>query len=521
MNALSRLSLMLLVWLGIVPVAVAQPAPFRSELFTLLPDDFAVCVVLHDLRGHAARWEQSDWLKAFRASGVGKSILETPEVRQLERWQSEMKKHLDLDWPTLRDDILGETLILAYSPGPRIKPDDERGLFLLSVRKPERLIQVIDRLNEVQTKSGEVKLSEKQYKGHTYYRRVQSGKEQYYSIKESLAAVATKEEIMRAFLDRRSAPPTANPWAERFQRAGGESALATMFLNPRLLDAEVLQKGKKDDPIFGYWRALEAVFVTVTVRDDAELRFAVQADTNKLPGWAKSAFLQTAPASSLWQRFPEPSIVTLASRIDFTGGADGLTMLMPEKDRKKLSSDWQRSIGALQGLDPFKDILPNVGPDWGVCVLPSKDPQHLPQTIFALAVKPGSKEQPVDQALFEAVKFFAGIAVLEYNKNNPNSLIRLQTLMQEKVEVKYLTNDKLFPPGFRPACALKDGYLLIATSPEATANFRLRANKLNEGKGIPLLRISAPELAKLLQHRREHILNSLTDRKQMSAPASE
>jgi hypothetical protein len=517
MKKITRMPLVLLVWLGIVPFVAAQSAPFRSELLALLPDDFAVCVVMHDLRGHAARWEQSDWLKTFRASPVGKSFLDAPEVRQLDRWQSEMKKHLDLDWRALRDDILGETLILAYSPGPRNKPDDERGLFLLHVHKPERLVQVIDRLNEAQTRSGEVRLTELHHKGNTYYRRVQTGKTQYYSIKGSLAAVATKEEIIQAFLDRRSAPAKDNPWAKRLQRAGAESAIVTMFVNPRLLDAEVLQNSKKDDPLSGYWRALEAVIVTVTIQDEAELRVSIQADAAKLPEWAKSAFTQTMPASSLWQRFPERSILTIAARTDFAGAADALKLLMPEKDRKKLTNDWQRGIGSLQRLDPFKDILPNIGPDWGICVLPSKDAKQLPQTIFALAVKQGSKDQPVDQTLFEAVKFFARIAVLDYNKDSSNSIIRLQTLMQDKVEVMFLSNDTLFPPGFRPACALKDGFLLLASSPDAIANFRLHDKKPDERKDTPLVRVSAPELAKLLEHRREHILTNLTDRQQMSA----
>jgi hypothetical protein len=516
MNAITRLPLMLLVWLGIVPFATAQSAPFRSELLALLPDDFAVCVVMHDLRGHAGRWEQSEWLKTFRASAVGKSFLDAPEMQQLERWQSEMKRHLDLDWPTLRDDILGETLILAYSPGPKTNPEDERGLFLLQVRKPERLIQVIDKLNEAQIKSGELKLTELQHKGNTYFRRVQAGKTQYYSVKESLAAVTTKEEILQAFLDRRSAPAKDNPWASRFQRAGAESAVVTMFVNPRKLDAEVLQNSKKGDPLSGYWRALEAVFVSVAIQDEAELRISIQADGGKLPEWAKSAFTQTTPASSLWQRFPERSILTIAARTDFAGAADALKLLMPEKDRKKLTTDWQGSIGALLRLDPFKDILPNIGPDWGICVLPSKDPKQLPQTMFALAVKPGSKDQPVDKTLFKAVELFAGIAVLDYNKKNPDSIIRLQTVRQNEVEVVYLSNHKLFPPGFQPACALKDGFLVFASSPDAIVNFRSHDRKPDERKDTPLLRVSAPELAKLLEHRREHILMSLTDRQQMS-----
>jgi hypothetical protein len=516
MNTIPRLFLMLSLWLGLIPFAAAQAAPLREDLLSLLPDDFAVCVVMRDLRGHSARWEQSAWLKTFRSSAVGKSFLDAPEMKQFEHLQSEMKKHLDLDWETLRDDILGDTLILAYRPGPKNKPDDERGLILLHLRKPDRLIKVIDRLNEAQIKSEKMKLTSHEYKGQTYHCRTEGGKTQFYIVKDSLAAIASKEDVLRSFLDR----PTQDkdsPWPSRFERAGAKSAFLTMCVNPRMLDAEILQNNKKDDPLPGYWRALEAIFVTLTIQEEAELRIIIQANADNLPDWAKGAFIQTTSSSTLWERFPERSILTIASRTDFSGAGNALKLLMPEKDRKKVLGDWQAGLGAILRLDPFKDILPNIGPDWGVCILPARDAKHLPQAIFALAVKPGSKDQAVDQMLFKGVELFAGIAVLEYNKNNPDSIIRLQTVPQDKIEVKFLANDKLFPPGFQPACALKDGFLLFATSPEAIASFRLQTPKTEERKDTPLARISAPELAKLLEQRRDHILTSLTDRQQMSA----
>lgn len=510
MTAITRPILILFAWLAAVPFAAAQSNPFRYELLSLLPDDFAVCMVMHDLKGNAARWEKSDWLATFRAAPLGKALLDGPEMQQLERMQADLKKHLDLDWPTLRDDLLGDTLILAYSPGPKDQPDDERGLILLHARKPDRLRQFIDRLNEAQKASGELKdLAELQYRGHTYYRRKQGDKTQFYFVKDSLAAFTVKEKLLHAFLDRHGAPARESSWAKRFKKAGVEQAFLTMCVNPRALDAELLASSKKGDPFAGYWRALDAIFVTVAIQDEAELRLSIQANTELLPKWASSTFTRTAPPSSLWDRFPEQSIVTIAAQTDFAGLGEALTLLMPEKDRKKVASDWKGGVGAVVQLDLFKDLLPNVGPDWGVCVLPSRDAKQVPQTIVALAVKPGSKERPVDQTLVKGLELFASIAVLEHNKNNPDAPIRVETVSQGKVEVKYLAGDKAFPPGIAPAFALKDGFLLLASAPEAIDGFRLREKKPSERKETPLVRISAPELARLLEQRREHILSSL------------
>jgi hypothetical protein len=107
---------------------------------------------------------------------------------------------------------------------------------------------------------------------------------------------------------------------------------------------------------------------------------------------------------------------------------------------------------------------------------------------------------------------FVDLALMAHNKTNPNDIIRLEKMKQGNVEVKFLANDKLFPPGLQPAWAVKDGFLVIATTPDAIASFRLREKKGGEPKDSLMMRISAPELAKLLEHRRDHILSSLNEK---------
>lgn len=503
-----RFVLILSLWLAAVPIAAAQ-TPFRYELLHLVPDDFAVCVVVHDLRGHSARWKQSDWLKRFREAPVGKSLLEAPEWKQLDAVQADLKKHLDLDWPTLRDDILGDTIVLAHTPSPTGKANEEDGILLIQAAKTAHLARIIDRLNEAQLKSGELKsLTSAQFKGVTYQRRDEAKKSQFYFVKGSLLALTMKEESLHRLIER-GTTEGKSAWPKRFEKAKVERALVTLCVNPRALDREIV-KDKKDDPLPSYWRALDAIFVTLSIRDDAELRVTLQADADKLPKWARPAFTHTIPATELWQRFPEPSVFTMASMTDFAGTVEALKGVLPEKERQQMTRDWAK-VGALLGLDVFKELLPNIGPDWGVCLLPAKDAQHLPPLLIAVAAKPGSGPKAVDQELFKAMDFPAKLAILQ----NPEA-IRFETIKQGKVDVKVLTS-KLFPAGLQPACALKDGYFLLASSPDAIAEFRLRERPVKSTKESTLIRVSTPELAKLLEYRREHVLHSLTDRQQMTA----
>src|SRR5207245_6085374 len=89
---------------------------------------------------------------------------------------------------------------------------------------------------------------------------------------------------------------------------------------------------------------------------------------------------------------------------------------------------------------------------------------------------------------------------------------------RDKIEVKYLVNDESFPPGLRPAFALKDGYLVLATSPEAIRRFRgtpseTSARPIGE---VPLLRLSLSGWCQFLRERGEPRLDYAAAKNQVS-----
>src|SRR5262249_16622093 len=159
---------------------------------------------------------------------------------------------------------------------------------------------------------------------------------------------------------------------------------------------------------------------------------------------------------------------------------------LPPPIRSAFMDGLKKSVGAALGLNVLRDVLPNVGPDWGVCVLPTAtlsspgpadegktaqvDQAVWPQAVAALAVRPGDKK--VDQALLKGVHLAAGALVFFYNQSHSDDPIQLKNTVQDKVEITYLANDKLFPRGVQPAFTLKDGYLIVASSPAAIAGFK-------------------------------------------------
>src|SRR5581483_11693494 len=121
--------------------------------------------------------------------------------------ERELAKVFEADWATLRDEVLGDEVLLAYRPAPPGARDEEHGIILLRARQADVLARLIDRLNDVQRRSGELRdLETLTYRGATYHRRNDRGKALYYLLDGPLLAVAAKESTLRTVIERRAAP---------------------------------------------------------------------------------------------------------------------------------------------------------------------------------------------------------------------------------------------------------------------------------------------------------------------------
>src|SRR5262245_33700854 len=126
----------LLVCLGccLAPLTPCRADTPADELLRLVPEDVGFCFVLRDLRGHAAGLLQSPFLEQFRQSPLSAPLRNDPEVAKLTGVDKYLKQFLGLDSTQIRDDILGDALVLAYRPGPPGRPEEEQGLVLVRAR---------------------------------------------------------------------------------------------------------------------------------------------------------------------------------------------------------------------------------------------------------------------------------------------------------------------------------------------------------------------------------------------------
>src|SRR5262249_39931021 len=146
--------------------------------------------------------EKSPWIHAFKGSALARVLAAAPELKELLKFQQDLQEHLGIDWRTIRDDVLGDAVALAYQPGPPGKPQEEMGALLVHASRPEALGRLLDSLNRAQRSSGELKgLHTREYRGTKYFQRVGPKETHYYLLDGPFFVYTGSEALLRQVID--------------------------------------------------------------------------------------------------------------------------------------------------------------------------------------------------------------------------------------------------------------------------------------------------------------------------------
>jgi hypothetical protein len=489
------------VLVGLIFAGFARTQESASaELLRRVPPGVGLCVIVNDFHGNADRLARQPWFKTIEENPLVRAVLQSKEMGDLERFRGNVQDKLGIKLDRIREDILGDALVLGHQSTTPGKPEGDRGIVLVKARDAKLLADLVSRINELQTQSGEVKeIAPLQHGAVTYYRRTAVRSTHYYALQGPVLMVASHEELLLAALDRNARAPT--PILDHLQRAKADRALLAVWFDPRTLDKQIDETrskrfnddGTKLDGLVKFWKGLDAVVVSVSEPARPEIRLTLLAGPdNDARKWLSS---NTAP-SDLWRRFPEKTIAAGAGRLDFSRLVEQIQNLAAAKDRANMQEVLTRYVAAVAGLDFFRQI----GPDIGFAVFRIDDKDLLPSGLVALAVK-SEGATPADKTLLKGVQLLGLLAVIDHNKRSPDT-IRMSAQRQGSIDIDYLESAKAFPPGVQPAWALKDGYLVLATSPRAIGMFRERLVPPTNRDEIPLLKVSADESAKMMERHR-------------------
>lgn len=468
---------------GVFAPAAPAAGP-RDDLLRVAPPDAALVLIVQNAREHVRTMAKSPFVEWFPQSALGKQLLAGINLKQARESTAPVLAALGTTPDDLLNDVLGDAVAFAYSPPPPNSPmTGERAVILIRPGKPATLAKLVERLNDIQKSSGELKaLVRRQHNGEEYFERQKpAGGSDFYCFRDGVFAFSGSEPDIRAVIDRdKTAAEKPPELAVRMARLKVADAAVVALVNPRALDAELRAKvarAKEDEKRFldrfeEVWLALDAAAVYLTLGTDLEAGVSLQFHEGKLPASARRWLIGPRTQPEIWQVVPDSALFAVAGRFKATDFIETVGTLAPGPEKNPLLTAVEKGLGPVLGKGRLPAVLDALGPNWAVWAEPPVSGAFVPTVIAAVQIDgtdPKGKEAA--RAVVRAVGFGFEAARVAYNTGHADQIELAETQDGDAV-VTSLVNEKGFPPGVRPSFAYKAGYLLLASSPDAIARFK-------------------------------------------------
>lgn len=501
------------VALALALVAAPAAAAPRDDLLRVAPPDAAVVVLVQNAAAHSKAVLASPFAAWFPTSPLGQQLAAGLKLGDAREGIQAALGALGATPDDVLTDVLGDAVGFAYSPAPANDPTGERMVILVRPRNAAALTRLLDRLNDLQTRDGELKAVERREHGGAAYhvRRRADGADEYYAIRNGVFAFSRSEADVKAVLDRDRTEPTDRPstLAAKLVRLGLTDAAAVVLVNPRPLDAELAAKTASAGPDeraflgrFGEaWKALDAAAVYVSLGEGVEAGVAIDFRAGELPPVARAWLTGARTPSALWAAVPDNALGAVAARFRAAEVLDLLRAILPEKGREAIDTTLGNTLGPVLGRDRLTRVLEALGPDWAVWAEPpASGTGPLPVVVAAVRLK---GDADVTRVVDRAVGFGFEAARVAYNAKHADQ-IEIEDEADAAGRLVTLTGEKAFPAGVRPSFAVKGGYLVLATSPDAIRRFRPPSDAAPAGNGEAVVaRLSGQALRTYLREHRD------------------
>jgi hypothetical protein len=481
----------------------------REDVVRLLPTDAHVCVLVQQLR---TQTQPGPMTQELLASAPLRAVVGGPEWAKLRQIVEQVGTSLQISPRELIDDLFGDALGFAHWTDATGQDD---GLIVTYARNPQLAATVVERLNQVQKSTGELKGTAEQQRGawRVVTRTKRGGGQEFFAFHGHLVAFSTR----LAVLDRLATP--ANTHLALLEQLGVSGRPVVAWVNPRVYDAELQTKrarAKGDEAVFlnqfsKYWSAFAGVAVFLDWTTSVEMGVAVQMNSAALPASAQTLFAAGNVPSALWGSMPANTLSAVGGRIDGGALVETVAGFLPPATTEQIWQALSPSVApAFGGTERFAAGLRGLGPDWALwSTPPGADEAWWPRTT--LAVRVGQAGPVWSQGL----QFFTTLAVVTHNNSRSDNAAFKHTT-QAGTEVHYVAGGKAFPPGLQPAFATKGEYLILATTPGAVTDF-MPPTALPANAEVPWVRVSAHAWRAYLLHQRKAVEQWLTTSANVSA----
>lgn len=473
--------------------AVQAEAP--ESLVSLVPSDAGVCVELNNLAEHGEQFQSGQFfrrLEAFPPVAEFTGEYSKPFKLVLDR----IANHLGETTESFLKKIFGQQVVLGAWPaadGGSI--DDSPGLILMDAQDADLLGRTIKLLSQGMPVEGEAAPPELTHAGLPYHmRRTGEGESQkyvYMTALESIGILTNSETVMQSVLELYSGEETTVEgidslalYREARSRVPRESTI-TAFTSPKRWNSQELLSEIVDEGLApsdhelrrllnAVWQASSYSITGIQLGEEVRLSGFLHVDQQLLEDSQKQVLASLRGDATFMDRVPREAILAASGNIDIAALVQG--MLAERGDAEEGDLDAVRNLtrGMFLGLDLFDEVLPALGPQFGIYLVPEDTPEGeegiAPAWVAGVQTQAtGEGDEPsVSEALQNGLKTLMNLAAgfLKEQGQDPAE-VRVTTTMVDGVAVTSLEGVKLWPEYVVATVAAADDFVMLGTSREA------------------------------------------------------
>jgi hypothetical protein len=437
---------------------------------------------MHKWREQMATLRRSPLATAFPQTAIGQRLLQSQTWQQLQQIAAALFEELKTTPTELLEEVLGDAWAFAYTPAADADTP-ETSLLIIAPRRSELLQQLVQRINELQRRTGELDAVIQQRQGpYTLsVRQKKNGARECYAFHDGLFLFSNSPATLLAALEQADRPEPSL-WEQRLQRWGLQDAICVVAVEPRRWDGlwqrRLAEAAGPERQLLQHWaqiwNTLEALALGVRLTDSVLVDLVVQTVAQQKATVWESLLRRTATSERTWL---PPADAWLACQLqgELTDWLDGLDAFMPPADKGALARWLDNQLGPLVGRDQWPLVRQALGPSWALWLEPPLQDTELPACAVAVALQgPPEQRCTAARAVCQAFTFLFHAYRVHHNANAPDQIHWQEWPDAPPGLSGMLVNHKTFPPGFSPCFAIVADHLLVASSPHVLTRFRQR-----------------------------------------------
>ena len=467
----------LVLGLTLFGAAAARAEAPAEALFRLLPPEAGLTLAVEDLRGHSRDFFASPLAGGLRQLPAVRAWFASDRFKRFDQARRQIEQVLGENIGTIRDELLGDAVVLSLNLAPDQRPDQASGLLLVRVRDRGLLDRLIQGFNAAQTKSGELaRVAEHQHHAVSYTsREFRPGTKptEYYTVLPDRTLVwSNSEALVQGVIDRtlgKVAGLSADPRFRKVRQRLPERVAVSLFADPRFLEriAAASAHGPRKPGeertmamLERYMKALDYVGAGFQWREGLLLHVEETSDPERLDPWIRQMAAHPGKVDPRLRRVPPSALAVVTADVDFAAILEGLRLLVPETDQVRFDNLMLAMSGVMLGQDVASAILPQLGPGATITLERPKEGSGSDRLGRVLAVTLDG-EPNVAAAVDNGLKTLLAFSALNAKRGDGQTRVESRTV--GGVKVTALSEASPF------AYAVAEGRLFVGSTPEAVA----------------------------------------------------